>query len=135
VFLEIVRATEGTGLGVTFDTGNPLVQGDDPFPPLRHVARRVVSIDANDSKTRGRFEFCVSGKGLVPFAEVFGFLKREAGYDGWISVEEYSRTRRSGVPGGRAPRSGGAGGSVSSEAARVDLAFPADRPLDGSRAS
>jgi sugar phosphate isomerase/epimerase len=92
VFLEIVRATEGTGLGVTFDTGNPLVQGDDPFPLLRHVARRVVSIDANDSKTRGRFEFCVVGQGLVPFAEVFGFLKREAGYDGWISVEEYSRT-------------------------------------------
>jgi sugar phosphate isomerase/epimerase len=92
VFLQIVRATEGTGLGVNFDTGNPLVQGEDPLPLLRQVAHRVACVDANDSRTRGRFEFCVVGQGLVPFAEVFGFLKREAGYDGWISVEEYSRT-------------------------------------------
>jgi sugar phosphate isomerase/epimerase len=96
VFLEIVRRTEGTGLGVNFDTGNPLVQGDDPLSLLRRVAHRVACIDANDSRTRGRFEFCVVGQGLVPFAELFGFLKREVGYDGWISVEEFSRTGEAG---------------------------------------
>lgn len=96
VFLEIVRATEGTALGVNFDTGNPLVHEEDPLPLLREVAHRVVCVDANDSLTRGRFEFCVVGRGLVPFGDVFAFLKREVGYDGWISVEEYSRTGEQG---------------------------------------
>jgi sugar phosphate isomerase/epimerase len=92
VFLEIVRATEGTALRINFDTGNPLVHDEEPLPLLRRVAHRVACIDANDSATRGKFEFCVVGRGLVPFAEIFGFLKREVGYDGWISVEEFSRT-------------------------------------------
>jgi sugar phosphate isomerase/epimerase len=96
VFLDIVRATEGSGLGVNFDTGNPLVHGEDPLPLLRQVAHRLACVDANDSRTRGRFEFCVVGQGLVPFAELFGFLKRGVGYDGWISVEEFSRTGEQG---------------------------------------
>jgi sugar phosphate isomerase/epimerase len=49
-------------------------------------------VDANDSRTRGAFEFCVVGEGLVPFADLFGYLKRTVGYDGWISVEEFSHT-------------------------------------------
>jgi sugar phosphate isomerase/epimerase len=96
VFLEIVRATEGSGLGVNFDTGNPLVHDEDPLPLLQQVAHRVVCVDANDSRTRGRFEFCVVGRGLVPFAQLFGFLRRTVGYDGWISVEEFSRTGEQG---------------------------------------
>ncbi len=96
VFLEIVRATAAAGVGVNFDTGNPLVQGDDPLPLLQAVAPRVVCVDANDSRTRGRFEFCVVGQGLVPFPELFRFLKRDVGYDGWIVVEEFSRTGAAG---------------------------------------
>jgi sugar phosphate isomerase/epimerase len=92
VFLEIVRLTEGTPLRVNFDTGNPLVHHEDPLPLLQQVAHRVVCVDANDSLTRGRFEFCVVGQGLVRFDRIFAFLKRTAGYDGWISVEEFSRT-------------------------------------------
>ncbi len=96
VFLEIVRATEGSGLGVNFDTGNPLVHDEDPLPLLRQVAHRVVCVDANDSLKRGAFEFCVVGRGLVPFADLFRFLKRTVGYDGWISVEEFSHTGEQG---------------------------------------
>ncbi len=92
VFLEIVRVTEGTALRVNFDTGNPLVHDEDPLPLLKQVAHRVACLDANDSRTRGKFEFCVVGQGLVPFGEIFGFLKRDAAYDGWISVEEFSHT-------------------------------------------
>ena len=92
VFLEIVRATEGTGLRVNFDTGNPLVHDEDPLSLLHQVAHRVTSVDANDSRTRGRFEFCVVGQGLVPFGELFRYLRRTARFDGWISVEEFSRT-------------------------------------------
>jgi sugar phosphate isomerase/epimerase len=96
IFLEIVRATEGTGLRVNFDTGNPLVHDEDPLPLLERVAHRVACVDANDSRTHGKFEFCVVGQGLVPFPRIFGFLKRTAGYDGWISVEEFSHTGEQG---------------------------------------
>jgi sugar phosphate isomerase/epimerase len=92
VFLEIVRAMEGTALRVNFDTANPLVHDEDPLPMLRQVAHRVASIHANDVRTRGQFDFCVVGRGLVPYAEIFTFLKRTVGFDGWISVEEYSRS-------------------------------------------
>lgn len=92
IFLEIVRAMEGTALRVNFDTANPLVHDEDPLPLLRQVAHRVASIHANDTRARGRFDFCVVGQGLVPYAEIFTFLKRTVGFDGWISVEEYSRT-------------------------------------------
>ena len=96
VFLEIVRATEGTDLRVNFDTANPLVHGEDPLPLLRQVAHRVACIHANDVRARGEFDFCVVGQGLVPYAEIFTFLKRTVGFDGWISVEEYSRTGEQG---------------------------------------
>lgn len=96
MFLEIVRATEGTELRVNFDTANPLVHDEDPLPLLRQVAHRVASIHANDVRVRGRFDFCVVGRGLVPYTEIFTFLKRTAGFDGWISVEEYSRTGEQG---------------------------------------
>ena len=96
VFLEIVRATEGTALGVNFDTANPLVHGEDPLPLLKQVAHRVVSLHANDTRTRGQFDFCVVGRGLVPYTELFVFLKRTIGFDGWISVEEYSQTGEQG---------------------------------------
>jgi sugar phosphate isomerase/epimerase len=33
----------------------------------------------------------VVGEGLVPCDELFRFLKGLVGYDGWISVEEFSR--------------------------------------------
>jgi len=96
IFLEIVRATEATALRVNFDTGNPLVHDQDPLPLLEQVAHRLACVDANDSRTRGKFEFCVVGQGLVPFAAIFGFLKRTVGYDGWISVEEFSHTGEAG---------------------------------------
>lgn len=96
IFLEIVRAMEGTALRVNFDTANPLVHGEDPLPLLRQVAHRVASIHANDTGARGRFDFCVVGQGLVPYPEIFTFLKRTVGFDGWISVEEFSRTGEQG---------------------------------------
>lgn len=96
IFLDIVRAMEGTALGVNFDTANPLVHGEDPLPLLHQVAHRVVSVHANDLRVRGQFDFCVVGQGVVPFADIFRYLKRTAGFDGWISVEEFSRTGEQG---------------------------------------
>jgi sugar phosphate isomerase/epimerase len=96
IFLDIVRGMEGTALGVNFDTANPLVHGEEPLPLLRQVAHRVVSVHANDLRTPGQFDFCVVGQGVVPYAEIFGYLKRTAEFDGWISVEEFSKTGEQG---------------------------------------
>jgi sugar phosphate isomerase/epimerase len=92
IFLDIVRGMEGTALGVNFDTANPLVHGEDPLPLLHRVAPRVVSVHANDLRTPGQFDFCVVGEGVVPFADLFRYLKHTVGFDGWISVEEFSKT-------------------------------------------
>jgi sugar phosphate isomerase/epimerase len=91
IFLTIVRATEGTSLGINFDTANPLVYGDDPLPLLKQVLGRVVSVHAADTRARGALEPVVLGTGLTPFIDIFATLKR-AGFDGWICIEEASRT-------------------------------------------
>lgn len=87
IFLEVVQATEGSGLAVNFDTANTLAYGDDPLPVLRNVRRRLASIHAAETAARGRFEPVVLGEGAVPFRAVFRYL-RETGYDGPISIEE-----------------------------------------------
>ena len=51
IFLEIVRRTEGTGLGVNIDTGNPLVQGEDPLPLLRRVVPPRAAAHAEELDT------------------------------------------------------------------------------------
>jgi len=96
IFLAIARGTEGTSLGINFDTANPLAYGDDPLPLLEQVIDRVVSVHAADTRTRGTLEPVVLGTGLVPFIDIFATLKR-AGFDGWICIEEASNTGRAGV--------------------------------------
>jgi len=96
VFLSIVEGTSGTALGVNFDTANPLAYGDEPVPLLKQVLDRVISVHAADTRTRGALEPVVLGTGLVPFSEVFAILKT-VGFDGWICIEEASRTGRAGV--------------------------------------
>ena len=96
VFLSIVRATTGTALGINFDTANTLVAGDDPLPVLEAVLDRLVSVHVADTRTRGKLEPVVIGTGLVPFEGIFSCLK-DAGYDGWLCIEEASGTGRAGI--------------------------------------
>ena len=95
-FLAIVHGTAGTSLGINFDTANPLVYGDDPLPLLNRVVDRVVSVHAADVRAPGALEPVVIGTGAVPFRQVFSILK-ENGFDGWICIEEASRTGPEGV--------------------------------------
>jgi sugar phosphate isomerase/epimerase len=87
LFLAVVRATEGSGLGVNFDTANTLAYGDDPLPVLCSVRHRLACIHAAETRARGRFEPAVLGEGAVPFGALFRYL-RESGYDGPVSIEE-----------------------------------------------
>lgn len=91
IFLEIARRTEGTELGILFDTANPVARGDDPLKVLDPVIDRVRYVHASDSRANGVFEPVLLGTGAVPFDEIFSRLKK-FGYDGWITVEEVSRS-------------------------------------------
>jgi len=96
IFLEIVERTADVSLGVNWDTANTIAYGDDPIPILKRVLNRVVSVHAADTATRGELEPVLLGTGLVPFKEMFQIL-RDAGFDGWICMEEASFKGRAGV--------------------------------------
>ena len=96
IFLELARGIRGTTIGINFDTANPIAYGDDPLPILEQVIDQVVSIHAADTSTRGALNHVLLGTGLVPFADIFAFLKRH-GFAGWICMEENSRLGVEGV--------------------------------------
>lgn len=97
IFLEIAHRTEGSDLGILFDTANPVSRGDNPLDVLNPVIDRVRYVHASDTRAAAEgFEPVLLGTGAVPFGEIFSRLKQN-GYDGWISVEEVSRMGRDGV--------------------------------------
>jgi sugar phosphate isomerase/epimerase len=96
IFLEIVERTADVSLGVNWDTANTIAYGDNPIPVLKKVLNRVVSVHAADTSTRGELKHVLLGTGLVPFKEMFQIL-RDAGFDGWICIEEASFKGPAGV--------------------------------------
>jgi len=91
IFLEILEGLSDTSLGVNFDTANPLVSNEDPLVLLKAVKDRVVSVHAFDVRAAGSLEPVILGTGVTPFRHIFSILKAE-GFDGWICIEEASRT-------------------------------------------
>lgn len=106
VFLELVSMIPDTEFfGVQYDPSNAVVAGDDPVELLRHVVRRVVSMHASDrflvpgakledlAQAEGSAGYAsilqhgVTGRGLNDYASIFGLLS-QAGYTGWISIED-----------------------------------------------
>lgn len=95
IFLEIVQHTGNSGLQLLFDTANNLVNGEDPLPVLEAVIDRVAVIHAADMARKGVFEPTVVGTGVSPLAAIFR-LFHQHGFDGWLSVEEGSKTGEAG---------------------------------------
>lgn len=91
IFLEIFEDVKKSGIGVLFDTANPLVFGDDPFIVLNAVYNKVECVHISDIKNRGKQEMVVIGTGIVPIPDILSFLRR-SNYTGWISIEEASFT-------------------------------------------
>ena len=94
-FLDVVSRTRGTGLEVLFDTANNLVLGDDPVLVLEAVLDRLGAVHLSDIARRGEYGPTVIGSGVAPLRPVVERI-RSAGFDGWISVEEASRTGEEG---------------------------------------
>jgi sugar phosphate isomerase/epimerase len=90
-FVEVVRRTRSTSLEVLFDTANNLVLNEDPVAVLDAVFDRVGAVHLSDIAKRGEYGPTVIGTGVAPLRAVVDRLQ-SAGFDGWISVEEASRT-------------------------------------------
>ena len=95
IFLEILDALSDTPLGVCFDTANPLVLREDVLALLEQVVHRIVVVHIFDLREIGVFEPVRVGTGASPIPQVFSRM-RQAGYDGWLSIEEASRSGEQG---------------------------------------
>ena len=95
IFLEILDALSDTSLGVCFDTANPLVLGEDVLALLEQVIQRIVVLHIFDLRAVGVFEPVRVGTGASPIQKIFSRLRR-TGYDGWLSIEEASRSGQKG---------------------------------------
>ena len=95
IFLEILDALSDTPLGVCFDTANPLVLSEDVLTLLEQVVQRIVVVHIFDMREVGVFEPVRVGTGASPIPQIFSRI-RQAGYDGWLSIEEASRSGQEG---------------------------------------
>jgi sugar phosphate isomerase/epimerase len=95
-FLDVVRRTGASDLGILFDTANPLALNDDPHTLLAAVLPRVGAVHISDIRRAGAFEPTVIGTGVAPLATLVQTLAA-AGFDGWYSIEEASRTGEEGL--------------------------------------
>jgi sugar phosphate isomerase/epimerase len=101
----LARIPERAHFGVQYDPSNALVAGTDPAEFLQTVIDRVVTMQASDRyleagttledlrRTDGTIGYSpalrhgVIGRGLNDYDRIFAILV-EAGYDGWISIED-----------------------------------------------
>ena len=95
IFLEILDALSDTPLGVCFDTANPLVLGEDVLTLLEQVVHRIVVVHIFDLREVRVFEPVRVGTGASPIPQIFSRMRR-ANYDGWLSIEEASRSGQEG---------------------------------------
>ena len=97
---DIIEQVDSPALRANFDTGNFLLVGQDPLAAARELAPLVVLVHLKDMRvadadeTGHRFELAdgtvltgsAIGDGLVDLPAVLTVL-RDAGYDGWLSLE------------------------------------------------
>ena len=95
VFVRVMDALRDTSARVLFDIGNPLVAGEETLPLFERVKERIAAVHVSDVRRPGVFEFVPIGTGIAPVAEVLKRLRR-LGFDGWVGLEEASRTGKDG---------------------------------------
>jgi sugar phosphate isomerase/epimerase len=104
MFCRLVSLIDSPYFGVNYDPSNAYLAGEDPLELLDLVKNRVVTIHASDryliegtladlrdeEDDRGyaaRLRHGVIGGGLNDYDAIFSKL-RDAGFDGWISIED-----------------------------------------------
>ncbi|MEO7189875.1 MAG: sugar phosphate isomerase/epimerase family protein [Vicinamibacterales bacterium] len=102
--VDSIDAQRWPNFGVNYDPSNAILAGDDPLELLRRVRHRVVTMHASDrylatgtiedlrreesaAGYAARLRHGEIGCGLNDYDAIFGLL-REAGFDGWISIED-----------------------------------------------
>ena len=100
LFCEIVGRIHSPWFGVNYDPSNTLLANEDYLELLRRVAPRVVTIHASDRRPKpgvtigpeGIVDYTQLihgevGTGVIDYDSIFAML-REAGFDGWVSIED-----------------------------------------------
>ena len=105
VFCRLVESIDHPNFGVNYDPSNAYLAGDDPLELLGRISRRVVTMHASDrylsegtledlrQEEMGaegyakRLSHGEIGKGLNDYDAIFSEL-RNAGFNGWISIED-----------------------------------------------
>ncbi|HYH56117.1 MAG TPA: sugar phosphate isomerase/epimerase family protein [Anseongella sp.] len=97
IFLAIARQIRDTSIGINFDTANVLVAGEDnTMEVLDQVIDRVKTIHVAETATKGKMDPVAIGSGLVPFGEIFSYLKSKK-FEGWLCLEEWGNRGLKGV--------------------------------------
>lgn len=97
IFLEIARQIKDTSIKINFDTANILVAGEDQtLEVLEKVIDQVKTIHVAETGNKGKMDPVPLGKGIVPFHEIFAYLKSRQ-FDGWLCLEENGQQGIAGV--------------------------------------
>ncbi|WP_026462900.1 sugar phosphate isomerase/epimerase family protein [Adhaeribacter aquaticus] len=97
IFLEIARQLKETSIGINFDTANILVSGhNSTLEILDQVIDQVKTIHVAETGSMGKMDPKPIGSGIVPFTEIFRYLKSK-NYDGWLCLEEWGNNGPGGV--------------------------------------
>lgn len=89
--LALVEATDGRGLALLFDVGNPVVHGYDGFAYLARVFPWVAHLHVKDglaSPASGQVTFTPPGEGAARVLDCID-LALDAGYAGALSIEPH----------------------------------------------
>lgn len=97
IFLKIAERIKDTSIGINFDTANILVAGEDKtIEVLDKVIHQVKTIHVAETGTKGKMDPVPLGSGIVPFSEIFSYLKSK-NFDGWLCLEEWGNKGVDGV--------------------------------------
>lgn len=100
IFLEIARQIRDTSIGINFDTANILVAGEDKtVEVLDQVIGQVRTIHVAETATKGKMDPVALGDGIVPFGDIFTYLKSKQ-FNGWLCLEEWGNKGADGVKAG-----------------------------------
>lgn len=100
IFLEIAKQIRDTSIGINFDTANILVAGEEnTVEVLDQVIDKVKTIHVAETGTKGKMDPVPLGSGIVPFGEIFSYLKSK-NFDGWLCLEEWGNKGKDGVKSG-----------------------------------
>jgi sugar phosphate isomerase/epimerase len=84
---ELLRRVETPCFAAVWDLHHPYRVGESPEEVVRALGTRIALVHVKDARRRGDgWELVALGDGEVPVRESLGIL-REAGYEGWLSVE------------------------------------------------